>query len=66
MQGTVTKEKRGHDIHILVDGESVKSFNEISDDYAYTNADQYMRALKEALPAATSLTDAANRAWCLM
>lgn len=37
--------KRGHDLIVLLNGEAVRDFNEISDDYAYTNAESYARAL---------------------
>jgi hypothetical protein len=63
MNGTVTTDQVGHTLRVLVDGEVVKTFDEISDDYAFTNRNSYEQALRNALPLCATLEDARNKAW---
>lgn len=63
MNAIVTTDKVGHNLRVLVDGVEVKSFHEISDDYAYTNCSDYARELKLALPLCDTIRDACNLAW---
>lgn len=66
MTATITTDKVGHELRVLVDGECVKSFDEISDDYAHTNRAQYLAALAKALTISQTLREAQDKAWMLM
>jgi len=63
MDAEVTTDKQGHTLRVMVGGAVVKTFDEVSDDYAFTNRDAYVTALKRALPSCATLHEAADRAW---
>ena len=63
MTGKVTIDRDGHNLRVLVDGVPVKSFHEISDDFAHTNYAAYANGLERALPKVATLQDALNKAW---
>ncbi len=63
MEAIVTTDKVGHSLRVLVGGEVVKTFDEVSDDYAFTNRDSYIAALRRALPTSETLHEATDRAW---
>jgi len=44
----ITISKQGHNINVIKNGEVVKSFCEISNDYAHANAKKYADKLRRA------------------
>lgn len=63
MNAIVTETKTGHELEVRVDGAVIASFNEISNDYAYTTRSEFARLMRYNIAICDNLTEAKNKSF---